>query len=133
MRKFIYILCMLIPFLTYGQKMAQSSNFEELINEKSSFGEDEVNIVVVEFWAKFNAENDFKDFDKIKGAKYLRVDIASSPDLKKEYRIRMTPTLIVFKDGIKEIVHKAGLDLLCPVTLEQLQDDINELKTASRF
>ena len=45
----------------------------------------------------------------------------------------MAPTLIIFKDGIKEETFKAGLDLECPVDLEELQETIDELKKASQF
>ena len=45
----------------------------------------------------------------------------------------MAPTLIIFKDGIKEVVFKAGLDLECPVDLDELQEAIDELKKASQF
>ena len=47
--------------------------------------------------------------------------------------IGMAPTLIIFKDGINEESFKAGLDLECPVTLEELQEAIEEVKTAGSF
>ena len=43
------------------------------------------------------------------------------------------PTIIVFKDGIKEEMYKAGLDLECPVTLDELQEHIDEIKSAFSF
>ena len=52
---------------------------------------------------------------------------------KKKYRIRMAPTLLVFLDGTKEDDFKAGLDLECPVTLEELQESIDEAKKSSQF
>jgi len=45
----------------------------------------------------------------------------------------MAPTLIIFKDGIKEIVFKAGLDLMLPASVIEIQDAINEVNTASQF
>ena len=118
----------------YSQETLKDGNFESKINEKHSFGDDpEFNIVVVEFWAKFNEANAFPDWDKIKGAKYFRVDISKAPQAKKQFRVRMAPTLIIFNQGIKEEVFKAGLDLLCPVTLEELVESIEELKTANKF
>ena len=45
----------------------------------------------------------------------------------------MAPTLIVFLDGTKEDDFKAGLDLECPVTLEELQESIDEAKKSSQF
>ena len=45
----------------------------------------------------------------------------------------MAPTLIIFKDGIKETVFKAGLDLMLPADVSEIQDAINEVNTASQF
>ena len=76
----------------------------------------------------------FKDWDKVKNiTHYYRIDISKAPNAKKEYKVRMAPTIIVFKDGIKEEVYKAGLDLECPVTLDELQEHIDELKLGSQF
>jgi len=45
----------------------------------------------------------------------------------------MAPTVILFKDGIKEEVWKAGLDLVLPAGLEEIQEAINEVNKASKF
>ena len=45
----------------------------------------------------------------------------------------MAPTIILFKDGIKETVWKAGLDLELPTNLKEIQEAINEINTASQF
>ena len=62
-----------------------------------------------------------------------RIDIAKAPNVKKEYRIRMAPTIILFKGGVKEEMWKAGLDLLLPTNLKEIQEAIDEANTASRF
>ena len=111
----------------------EDSNFEEKINENHAFGDDDKLPVIVEFWASFNAANCFADWDKIKNAIYYRVDIAKAPNVKKEYRIRMAPTIILFKGGVKEDMWKAGLDLMLPASLNDIQEAINEVNTASRF
>ena len=130
---FISVLIILISFQSYGQEFIDDSKFETKINEKHSFGDDEQNIVVVEFWAKFNEANAFADWDKVKGVKYFRIDVATSPLMKKKYRIRMAPTIILFTKGIKEDTWKAGLDLECPVDLDELQEAVEEVKTADKF
>ena len=45
----------------------------------------------------------------------------------------MAPTLIIFKDGIKETVFKAGLDLMLPADLNDIQEAIDEINNASKF
>jgi len=133
MKKIFLFLMLLFPLFSFSQEWIDDSNFEDKINHKEAFGDDEVSIVVIEFWAKFNEANAFPDWDKIKGAKYYRVDISKAPEAKKKYRIRMAPTLIVFLDGSKEDDFKAGLDLECPVDLNELQESINDAKKASQF
>ena len=102
MKKIVFLLSLLIGFNNaFGQDWITDSNFDDKIHEKSAFGDDEMSIVIVEFWAKFNDANSFQDWDKIKGiTHYYRIDISKAPNAKKEYRIRMAPTIIVFKDGI---------------------------------
>ncbi len=133
MKKLFLFLLLLSHFSTFSQEWVDDSNFEDKINHKEAFGDDEVSIVVIEFWAKFNETNAFQDWNKVKGAKYYRVDISKAPVAKKKYRIRMAPTLIVFLDGSKEDMFKAGLDLICPVDLDELQEAINDAKKASQF
>ena len=111
----------------------EDSNFEEKINENHTFGDDDKLPVIVEFWASFNAANCFADWDKIKNAIYYRVDISKAPNAKKEYRIRMAPTIILFKGGVKEDMWKAGLDLVLPANLNEIQEAVDEINTASKF
>mgnify|MGYP003632562543 FL=1 len=134
-----YIILFLIPFLSFSQQdvpdkyWIQDSGFEKAINTNEAFGDDETKPVVVEFWAKFNEVNCFADWNKIQDATYYRIDIAKAPEAKKKYRVRMAPTIIIFKNGVKEQVFKAGLDLLLPTNLEEIQEAINEINTASQF
>ena len=108
-------------------------DFESKIAQVSSFGENNFETIVVEFWADFNKENCFAEWDKIKNATYYRVDIAKAPKAKKKYRIRMAPTLLIFKNGVKEKAFKAGLDLMLPTDLLEIQQTINEINTADKF
>lgn len=130
-------LFILLFFLSLHNVNAQvwitDNNFEQKISSTSAF-EDSDNIVVVEFYANFNKENSFKDWKKLNGVTYYRCDIANSPLSKKKYRVRMAPTLIVFdKEGYQFKVFKAGLDLLCPVKLPELQEAIEQSKKESKF
>ena len=133
------ILLFLIPMLTLAQQdvpdeyWIDDSSFDEVISHSSAFGDDESSIVVVEFWAKFNEVNCFAEWDQLENVSYYRVDIAKAPEAKKKYRIRMAPTLIIFKDGVKEVTFKAGLDLELPADLEEIQEAINEVNAASKF
>ena len=134
-----YLILILIPFLSFTQQdvpdkyWVEDNEFENAINTNEAFGDDQNKPIVIEFWAKFNEANCFADWDKLENAIYYRVDIAKAPEAKKKYRVRMAPTIMIFKDGVKETVFKAGLDLMLPADLNEIQEAVNEINTASQF
>ena len=134
-----YLILLLIPLISFSQSDVPEEywitdvNFEEKITESRAFGDDQTKPIVVEFWAKFNEANCFAEWEMLKDAVYYRVDIAKALEAKKKYRVRMAPTIIIFKDGIKETVFKAGLDLELPANLNDIQEAINEINQASKF
>ena len=137
--KNLLFLILLLPTITYSQSEVpdkywlDDSNYEEVVNTKGAFDDSESEIIVVEYWAKFNEKNCFSSWKELKNVSYYRVDIAKAPLAKKKYRVRMAPTLFVIKEGVIEYKYKAGLDLLVPVTLKDIQADINELKKSNQF
>ncbi len=131
--KYLNIILLLITFNSFGQEWIIDDNFDSKINEKQAFGDNQTLPVIVEFYASFNDANKFEDWSKLEDVIYYRADIAKCPVAKKKYKVRMAPTLIIFKEGIKEIVFKAGLDLMLPANLEEIQESINEVNAASQF
>ena len=131
--KYFNLILLLICFNSYGQEWVTDSNFDSKINEKQAFGDDQTKPVVVEFWAEFNDGNKFEDWSKLEDVVYYRADITKCPAAKKKYKVRMVPTIIIFKEGVKEEMFKAGLDLMLPADLNEIQEAVNEVNTASRF
>ena len=131
--KYLNIILLLICFNAYGQEWVTDDDFDSKINKKEAFGDDQTLPVVIEFWAEFNDENKFEDWGKLKDVVYYRADISLCPTAKKKYKVRMVPTIIIFKEGIKEIMFKAGLDLMLPADLNEIQEAINEVNKASAF
>ena len=133
------LILLLIPFIAISQSdvpeqyWISDDNFEDKITESQAFGDDQTKPVLVEFWAKFNEANCFAEWEELKDVVYYRVDISKAPTAKKKYKVRMAPTLIIYKDGFKEEVFKAGLDLTLPADLSDVQDAINEVNNASKF
>lgn len=82
-------------------------------------------VVVVEFVASF--AEPFDDWQKIKDGEYYRVDIEQSPELKKKYKVRTVPTIIVFNNGFKELTYKANIMFELEVTAEEIHEDIEDL------
>ena len=137
--KNLLFLIFLLPTIIYSQSEVPNkywlddSNYEEVVNTKGAFDDSKSEIIVVEYWAKFNEKNCFSSWKELKNVSYYRVDIAQAPLAKKKYRVRMAPTLFIIKEGVIEYKYKAGLDLLVPVTLKEIQADIDELKKSGQF
>ena len=133
------LIILLISALAHAQSdvpekyWIDDSNFDQTISNDNAFGDDNDGTIVVEFWAKFNEANCFNEWDKIENASYYRVDISTAPQAKKKYRVRMVPTVLIFKSGSMEKIFKAGLDLTLPVGLAEIQEAINEINLASNF
>jgi len=134
-----FLILILIPFISFSQSdvpdkyWLNDDNFEDKVNEHNAFGDDDTKPVLIEFWAKFNEANCFAEWEELEDVMYYRVNIADAPVAKKKYKVRMAPTLILFKGGIKEDVWKAGLDLELPADLKEIQEAINEVNEASKF
>ena len=134
-----FLILILIPFISFSQSdvpdkyWLNDDNFEDKVNEHNAFGDDDTKPVLIEFWAKFNEANCFAEWEELEDVMYYRVNIADAPAAKKKYKVRMAPTLILFKGGIKEDVWKAGLDLELPADLKEIQEAIKEVKEASKF
>jgi hypothetical protein len=131
--KYLNLILLLICFNSYGQDWVTDKDFDSKINERQAFGDDQTLPVIVEFWAAFNDANKFVDWNKLENVIYYRADITNCPVIKKKYKVRMVPTLIIFKEGIKEKMFKAGLDLMLPASLNEIQEAIDEINKASAF
>ena len=66
--KKLLLLLLIIPSILIGQSdvpdkyWLDDSNYEDVVNGKEAFGDDEIEIKVVEYWAKFNEKNCFSDW-----------------------------------------------------------------------
>jgi len=141
MKNYFLLTLLLFPIFLMGQQYSKvpkkhwinDNNFEEKIHVKDAFGDDDTSMVIVEFWVKFNQDNCFIEWEKLEGVTYHRIDIATAPIAKKKYRVRMAPTLILFVDGVKTDVFKAGLDLVLKEDLSEIQSAIDEAKLSSQY
>tara|TARA_R100000935_G_scaffold33544_1_gene54006 strand:- start:1332 stop:1748 length:417 start_codon:yes stop_codon:yes gene_type:complete len=138
MKKLISILVLILcSHVVHGQSWVDDSNFDDTIADNTAY-DDNKSIIIIEFYADFNKVNAFhewKQLDILDGVKYFRCDITKAPSAKKEYRIRMVPTILIFSEGEAFIKFKAkaGLDLLCPVDLPKMLRAIEVVKRESQF
>tara|TARA_R110001592_G_scaffold219375_2_gene473524 strand:- start:1352 stop:1780 length:429 start_codon:yes stop_codon:yes gene_type:complete len=142
MKELSLLLLFTLPTILFSQSdvpdkyWLDDSNYEKVINGKDAFGDDEVNIKVVEYWAKFNEKNCYSEWEDLiekYGVEYYRVDISKAPQAKKKYRVRMAPTMFIIVDGTILTKFKAGLDLEFPASPQEVKESIKEAKNSNRY
>jgi len=141
--KNLLLLLIVLPTVLFGQQEVpqkywlDDSNYEEVINGNSAFGDDdEDKVVVVEYWAKFNEANCYPHWKELAddpNIDYYRVNIADAPKVSKANRIRMAPTMFIIFRGVIETKFKAGLDLEFPVTQAEVKEAIEEAQNSDKF
>ena len=142
MRNLLLLLLLSLPTIIFSQSEVpdkywlDDSNYEKVINGKNAFGDDEVNVKVVEYWAKFNEKNCYSEWENLikkYDIEYYRVDISKAPQAKKKYRVRMAPTMFIIVDGVILSKFKAGLDLEFPASPQEVEESIEEAKNSNRY
>ena len=140
--KNLLFLLIAIPSLLFGQQdvpekyWLDDSNYEDVINGNSAFGDDDSKVVVVEYWAKFNEANCYPHWKELAddpNIDYYRVNIANAPVATKKYRVRMAPTMFIILNGIIETKFKAGLDLEFPADKSDVEEAIKEAQSSDKF
>ena len=139
MKNLILLLFLFTSISSFAQQWVNDNNFEEKVTGYGAFDDhSDHDVIVVEFWAEFNKDNAFLDWEKVNnldGVKYYRIDIAKAPKLKKELRIRMAPTILLYirGDAYIKFTAKAGLDLQCPVDYNKMLRAIEVVKQESSY
>lgn len=139
MKNILLICLLLIGTSVFSQSWVNDNNFDTKVTGYEAFEDNSVHdVIVVEFWAEFNKDNAFKDWKKINdltGVKYYRCNIATSPKLKSDLKIRMAPTILIYLrgDAYIKFTARAGLDLKCPVDYDKLIKAIEAVKRESQY
>tara|TARA_Y100000592_G_C5474531_1_gene321474 strand:+ start:80 stop:370 length:291 start_codon:yes stop_codon:yes gene_type:complete len=84
-------------------------------------------VCVVEFNASFNAANSVDWIDELSDCKGRRVDIAAEPDLQREHKIVVVPTVIVFNDGEEVERFQANIMMQLEATQDEVQEAVDEI------
>ena len=105
MSKVVYALMMIIVF-TISQAFGQ--------------------ITVTHFNAEWNSANKVEWFDKLDDCDLADIDIIKEPNLQKEHKIVIVPTIIIFKDGEEIKRYQADLSFKLLATRKEIQNFINE-------
>ena len=118
---YIYVLIMLIVF---GCSTAMSQDFVSNDDFKNTIAKD---IVAVEFWAEWNAANEFKDLIKLKDCEVYRVDISSNMDTQIKYNVSAIPTVIVFENGTEQARFNANIMFKLEADKKTIQHSVDTL------
>jgi len=82
----------------------------------------ESGVCVVEFNAAFNASNSVEWIEGLSDCRGKRVDIMAEPDMQKEHKIVVVPTIIIFNEG-EEVKRFQGNIMM---QLEASESDVQE-------
>lgn len=124
MRKLLTFLPLFFASTLFGS--AKVSYIEHL-NEGNFEDKVSQDISVVEFWASWNSENEMEDLHTVEKAVVYKVDIDSNRKLKKRYKVRAVPTIIIFNNGEEIKRFKANVMFELDEDADDVQDVINEI------
>ena len=116
MKKLLFLL--LLPFLVHSQDMLTTDNFKTKIAK---------DIVVVEFWASWNAVNQFNDLSKLKDCKVYRVDVSTYIDIQIDYSVEAIPTIVIFDNGEEKERFKPNIMFQLEANKKTIQHSVDTL------
>ena len=113
----IFMVLILMTSKGFSQDFIHQDDFKK----KTSQG-----IVLVEFWAEFNAVNQV-NLKKLYNCKKYRVDMSTDPNLMVTHKIMAVPTVILYHNG-KEIKRfLPSLMMKLDAEIKDIQKEIDEL------
>ena len=113
----IFMVLILMTSKGFSQDFIHQDDFKK----KTSQG-----IVLVEFWAEFNAVNQV-NLKKLYDCKKYRVDMSTDPNLMVTHKIMAVPTVILYHNG-KEIKRfLPSLMMKLDAEIKDIQKEIDEL------
>tara|TARA_B100001094_G_C17988081_1_gene698711 strand:- start:25 stop:402 length:378 start_codon:yes stop_codon:yes gene_type:complete len=119
MKKLILILLIVcLANIGYAQEVINKNNFKNKVAK---------DIVVVEFWASWNASNEFKELIKLKECNVYRIDITSDMDLQIDYSVDAIPTVIIFENGTEKERFKPNIMFQLDADKKTVQNSIDTL------
>tara|TARA_E500000305_G_scaffold96209_1_gene86118 strand:- start:956 stop:1327 length:372 start_codon:yes stop_codon:yes gene_type:complete len=84
-------------------------------------------VCVVEFNAGFNASNSVDWIDALSDCNGKRIDIATHPEMQKEYKIVVVPTIIIFNDEEEVKRFQANIMMQLEASKEDVQEAVDEI------
>ena len=114
----IYWIILLICNICIGQDFINKDNFNEKIAK---------DIVAIEFWAGWNAQNEFKELNKLKECTAYRIDITNNMESQMEYNVSAIPTVIIFDNGVEKVRFNPNVMFQLEADKKTIQHSIDTL------
>ena len=115
--KILSALCVFFAFLLAAASVTPADNIELCGS----------GICVVEFNASFNSQNSVPWIEKLNDCETARVDIATAPDLQKQHKIVVVPTIVVFNEGEEQERFQANIMMTMDATIDEVQEAIDDI------
>ena len=119
--KLAYIATM---FIVFSMSTCNAQDFVSNDDFKNTIAKD---IVAIEFWAEWNAANEFKDLVNLKDCEVYRVDISSNMDTQLKYNVSAIPTVIVFENGTEQARFNANIMFKLEADKKTIQHSVDTL------
>jgi len=119
--KLAYIATM---FIVFSMSTCNAQDFVSNDDFKNTIAKD---IVAIEFWAEWNAANEFKDLVNLKDCEVYRVDISSNMDTQIKYNVSAIPTVIVFENGTEQARFNANIMFKLEADKKTIQHSVDTL------
>ena len=84
-------------------------------------------VCVVEFNAGFNASNSVDWIDDLSDCNGKRIDIAIQPDMQKEHKIVVVPTIIIFNEKEEVKRFQANIMMQLEASKKDVQEAVDEI------
>ena len=88
---------------------------------------DNDDICVVQFNASFNSANEVTWLDKLTDCSINTLDIVADPNLPKDYKIVVVPTILIFDQGEEVARFQANIMMTMEATRKEVQESIDEI------
>jgi len=84
-------------------------------------------ICVVEFNANFNSSNSVAWIDELSDCNGKRIDIVANPEMQKEHKIVVVPTIIIFNNKEEVKRFQANIMMQLEASKEDVQEAVDEI------
>ena len=91
----------------------------------------ESGVCVVEFNAPFNASNSVDWIENLSDCKGRRIDIMADPDMQKEHKIVVVPTIIIFNEGEEVKRFQGNIMMQIEASENDVQEAVDEVIMSS--